>query len=178
MFAEIDATTAYYGKSLAIDEVSAQVPKGAVLADLKLGATVRSDKVGVSESLDYVHTLLPRLKERPKQDAGTLSGGEQQMLAITLGPMVAPKPLCLDEPSVELASIAVEQVGEGIREINKQDISMPLMGQNAHLAPRVASQGYALEVEEMAGWRRDYPEAFARDYDLATGVSLSGWLTT
>jgi len=210
MFAEIDNITVYYGKSLAISEVSVQVPEGAVvtmigangagkstvlkalaglvpiqegqirfqgepidhletyarvrkgivlvpegrqlfpylpvLTNLKLGATVRNDKAGISQSLEYVFGLFPRLKERAKQNAGTLSGGEQQMLAIARGLMANPKLLCLDEPSVGLAPIVVEQVGEVIREINKQGISVLLVEQNAHLALGVAGQGYVLEV--------------------------------
>lgn len=121
-------------------------PYLSVTSNLKLGATVRRDKQGIGSSLEYVYELFPRLKERAKQNAGTLSGGEQQMLAIARGLMASPKLLCLDEPSVGLAPIVVEQVGEVIKEINKQGISVLLVEQNAHLALGVASQGYVLEV--------------------------------
>jgi branched-chain amino acid transport system ATP-binding protein len=117
-----------------------------VLTNLKLGATLRKDKKAVSQSLDYVFELFPRLKERRKQDAGTLSGGEQQMLAIGRGLMADPRLLCLDEPSVGLAPIVVELVGEVIRKINKEGISVLLVEQNAHLALGVCQTGYVLEV--------------------------------
>jgi branched-chain amino acid transport system ATP-binding protein len=117
-----------------------------VMANLKLGATLRRDKKGVSDSFDYVFELFPRLKERRKQDAGTLSGGEQQMLAIGRGLMAGPRLLCLDEPSVGLAPIVVELVGEVIRKINKEGIGVLLVEQNAHLALGVCQTGYVLEV--------------------------------
>ena len=114
--------------------------------NLKLGATLRKDKTGIADSMDYVFELFPRLKERRKQNAGTLSGGEQQMLAIGRGLMAGPRLLCLDEPSVGLAPIVVEQVGEVIRTINKEGISVLLVEQNAHLALGVCQTGYVLEV--------------------------------
>lgn len=118
-----------------------------VITNLRLGASLRyKDKAGVAESLEYVFELFPRLKERLKQNAGTLSGGEQQMLAIGRGLMAGPQLLCLDEPSVGLAPIVVEQVGEVIREINKKGISVLLVEQNAHLALGVCRTGYVLEV--------------------------------
>jgi branched-chain amino acid transport system ATP-binding protein len=117
-----------------------------VLTNLKLGATLRKDKKAISQSLDYVFELFPRLKERRKQNAGTLSGGEQQMLAIGRGLMAGPRLLCLDEPSVGLAPIVVELVGDVIRKINKEGISVLLVEQNAHLALGVCQTGYVLEV--------------------------------
>jgi branched-chain amino acid transport system ATP-binding protein len=117
-----------------------------VLTNLKLGATLRRDKKAIVQSLDYVFELFPRLKERRKQDAGTLSGGEQQMLAIGRGLMADPRLLCLDEPSVGLAPIVVELVGDVIRKINKEGISVLLVEQNAHLALGVCRTGYVLEV--------------------------------
>jgi branched-chain amino acid transport system ATP-binding protein len=148
------------GKSLHGLETAARVKKGVVLVpegrqlfpylpvitNLKLGATLRRDKAGIAESLEYVFELFPRLKERLKQNAGTLSGGEQQMLAIGRGLMANPRLLCLDEPSVGLAPIVVEQVGEVIRDINKRGISVLLVEQNAHLALGVCQSGYVLEV--------------------------------
>jgi branched-chain amino acid transport system ATP-binding protein len=121
-------------------------PYLSVMTNLKLGATLRRDRAGIAESMDYVFELFPRLKERLKQDAGTLSGGEQQMLAIGRGLMADPRLLCLDEPSVGLAPIVVEQVGETIRDINRRGISVLLVEQNAHLALGVCQTGYVLEV--------------------------------
>ncbi len=121
-------------------------PYLSVITNLKLGATLRRDRAGIAESLEYVFELFPRLKERLKQNAGTLSGGEQQMLAIGRGLMANPRLLCLDEPSVGLAPIVVEQVGEAIKDINARGISVLLVEQNAHLALGVCQTGYVLEV--------------------------------
>jgi len=148
------------GRSLAGLETAARVKKGIVLVpegrqlfpyltvqkNLRLGATLRRDKAGIADSLAYVFELFPRLKERIGQNAGTLSGGEQQMLAIGRGLMAGPRLLCLDEPSVGLAPIVVELVGEVIRKINKEGISVLLVEQNAHLALGVCQTGYVLEV--------------------------------
>jgi branched-chain amino acid transport system ATP-binding protein len=156
-----EGNVVFKGESISGLETAARVKKGIVLVpegrqlfpylsvitNLKLGASLRSkDKAGVGESLEYVFELFPRLKERLKQNAGTLSGGEQQMLAIGRGLMADPQLLCLDEPSVGLAPIVVEQVGEVIREINKKGISVLLVEQNAHLALGVCQTGYVLEV--------------------------------
>jgi branched-chain amino acid transport system ATP-binding protein len=148
------------GESMSGLETAARVKKGMVLVpegrqlfpylpvvtNLKLGATLRKHRSGIAESLEYVFELFPRLKERLKQNAGTLSGGEQQMLAIGRGLMADPRLLCLDEPSIGLAPIVVESVGEVIREINKRGISVLLVEQNAHLALGVCQTGYVLEV--------------------------------
>jgi branched-chain amino acid transport system ATP-binding protein len=150
----------FEGESLAGLETADRVKKGivlvpegrqlfpylSVLTNLKLGATLRRDRAGIAESLEYVFQLFPRLKERLKQNAGTLSGGEQQMLAIGRGLMASPRLLCLDEPSVGLAPIVVEQVGEAIKDINARGISVLLVEQNAHLALGVCQTGYVLEV--------------------------------
>jgi len=210
MFAEIKDVTVYYHKSLAIKDVTVEVPEGGVVTivgangagkstilkalvglvpiksgrisydgedlagldtaarvkrgivlvpegrqlfpylpvrtNLKLGATLRKDRAGIADSMAYVFELFPRLKERLKQNAGTLSGGEQQMLAIGRGLMAGPRLLCLDEPSVGLAPIVVEQVGEVIKKINQEGISVLLVEQNAHLALGVCQTGYVLEV--------------------------------
>jgi branched-chain amino acid transport system ATP-binding protein len=141
-------------------ETAARVKKGIVLVpegrqlfpylpvqtNLRLGATVRKDRAGIADSMAYVFELFPRLKERMKQNAGTLSGGEQQMVAIGRGLMANPRLLCLDEPSVGLAPIVVEQVGDVIRKINSEGISVLLVEQNAHLALGVCQTGYVLEV--------------------------------
>lgn len=121
-------------------------PYLSVATNLKLGATLRRDRAGIAESFEYVFQLFPRLKERLRQNAGTLSGGEQQMLAIGRGLMAHPRLLCLDEPSVGLAPIVVEQVGEAIKDINARGISVLLVEQNAHLALGVCQTGYVLEV--------------------------------
>jgi branched-chain amino acid transport system ATP-binding protein len=121
-------------------------PYLSVATNLKLGATLRRDRGGIAESFEYVFRLFPRLKERLKQNAGTLSGGEQQMLAIGRGLMADPRLLCLDEPSVGLAPIVVELVGEAIKDINARGISVLLVEQNAHLALGVCQTGYVLEV--------------------------------
>jgi branched-chain amino acid transport system ATP-binding protein len=150
----------FEGESITGLETAARVEKGIVLVpegrqlfpylpvmtNLKLGATRRKDKKGIAESLDYVFELFPVLKERAKQNAGTLSGGEQQMLAIGRGLMASPRLLCLDEPSVGLAPIIVERVGQVIKEINSRGISVLLVEQNAHLALGVCQSGYVLEV--------------------------------
>ncbi len=121
-------------------------PYLSVLSNLKLGASLRRDKGEISDSLREVYKLFPRLEERRNQKAGTLSGGEQQMLAIGRGLMARPKLLCMDEPSLGLAPIVVEQLGEVIRDINKSGASVLLVEQNVHLALGVASRAYALQV--------------------------------
>jgi branched-chain amino acid transport system ATP-binding protein len=121
-------------------------PYLSVLSNLRLGASLRRDREEIEESLEEVYKLFPRLEERRSQKAGTLSGGEQQMLAIGRGLMAKPKLLCMDEPSLGLAPILVEQLGEVIRDINKRGASVLLVEQNVHLALGVASRAYALQV--------------------------------
>ena len=117
-----------------------------VLSNLRLGATLRKDKEGMERDLEAVYHLFPRLRERSAQKAGTLSGGEQQMLAIGRGLMANPTLLCMDEPSLGLAPIVIDQLGEVIKDINKRGVSVLLVEQNVHLALGVASSGYALQV--------------------------------
>jgi branched-chain amino acid transport system ATP-binding protein len=121
-------------------------PYLSVLSNLRLGASLRKDKDEINNSLEEVYKLFPRLEERRNQKAGTLSGGEQQMLAIGRGLMARPKLLLMDEPSLGLAPILVEQLGEVIRDINKSGASVLLVEQNVHLALGVASRAYALQV--------------------------------
>jgi branched-chain amino acid transport system ATP-binding protein len=121
-------------------------PYLSVLSNLKLGASLRKDKDGINNSLEEVYKLFPRLEERRNQKAGTLSGGEQQMLAIGRGLMARPKLLCMDEPSLGLAPIVIEQLAEVIKDINQRGMSVLLVEQNVQLALGVASRGYALQV--------------------------------
>ena len=117
-----------------------------VLSNLKLGASLRRDQSGIERDLEEVYKLFPRLRERGNQKAGTLSGGEQQMLAVGRGLMANPTLLCMDEPSLGLAPIVIEQLSEVIKNINKRGVSVLLVEQNVGLALGVASVGYALQV--------------------------------
>src|SRR5947199_292232 len=106
-------------------------------------------RYGAIEAVERVHTLFPILKERERQAAGTLSGGQQQMLAIARALMGRPRLLMLDEPSMGLAPIVVERIFEVIAEINRQGIAVLLVEQNAQMALAVASRGYVLESGEI-----------------------------
>jgi len=117
-----------------------------VLSNLKLGASLRKDREGIKKDLGAVFELFPRLKERLSQQAGTLSGGEQQMLAIGRGLMADPTLLCMDEPSLGLAPIVIEQLGDVIRDINRRGVTVLLVEQNVHLALGVAGTACALQV--------------------------------
>jgi branched-chain amino acid transport system ATP-binding protein len=121
-------------------------PRMSVLENLEMGAYQRKDKDGVQKDLTRVFELFPRLKERIKQAGGTLSGGEQQMLAMARAMMARPKVLMLDEPSMGLAPILVEQIFEIIKEINEQGSTILLVEQNAMMALSVANRGYVLET--------------------------------
>ncbi len=125
-------------------------PYLSVYKNLILGATQRKDKDGIMEDLEYVYKLFPILKDRAKQKAGTLSGGQQQMVAIARGMMANPKLLCLDEPSLGLAPAVIEDIGERIREINRtKGTSILLVEQNVHLAFGAAKYCYALQVGDI-----------------------------
>jgi branched-chain amino acid transport system ATP-binding protein len=121
-----------------------------VLENLEMGAYQREDRSAISEDLDRVYTLFPRLKERVSQKAGTMSGGEQQMLAMGRALMARPKLLLLDEPSMGLAPIFVEKIFEIIREINQQGTPILLVEQNALMALDTANRGYVLETGHVA----------------------------
>ena len=120
-----------------------------VLENLEMGAFTRSDKAAVSRIFDLVFDLFPRLAERRGQPGGTLSGGEQQMLAIGRAIMAAPRLLLLDEPSMGLAPILVQQIFRTIREINRDGASVLLVEQNAGAALSLANRGYVLRVGEI-----------------------------
>jgi len=131
----------------------AQAPEGrrifgtlTVRENLALGAFTRSDTAGVAESEERVHALFPVLRERSQQLAGTLSGGEQQMLAIGRALMARPRLLLLDEPSLGLAPLLVRTIFQTIREINASGVTVLLVEQNARAALKLAHRGYVMEV--------------------------------
>ena len=117
-----------------------------VLENLKIGAYLRKDKAETEKDLEWVYSLFPRLKERSWQSAGTLSGGEQQMLAVGRALMSKPKLLMLDEPSLGLAPIVVREIFDIIHTVNQQGITVLLNEQNANMALKVADYAYVLET--------------------------------
>ena len=125
-------------------------PDMTVAENLKIGAFLRTDKSGIADDMDYVHSLFPRLKERSWQLAGTLSGGEQQMLAVGRALMSRPKVLMMDEPSLGLAPLIVKDIFSIIRRVNADGITVLLIEQNANAALRIADYGYVLETGTIA----------------------------
>ena len=150
-----------------------QAPEGrrvfsrmSVHENLEMGAFSRSDKPAILVDFERVYGLFPRLKERQQQNAGTLSGGEQQMLAIGRALMAAPKVLLLDEPSMGLAPILVEQIFEIIKTINQQGTTVLLVEQNALMALAIANRGYILQTGEIV--LADEAQALARNPAVRT----------
>ncbi|HWQ09688.1 MAG TPA: ABC transporter ATP-binding protein [Holophaga sp.] len=133
-----------------------QIPEGrqvfanlTVKGNLKVGAFLRKDTAGIKQDMDYVFSTFPRLKERENQMAGSLSGGEQQMLAMGRALMSKPKALLMDEPSLGLAPIMVQEIFKVIHKINQEGTPILLVEQNAHRALQIAHRAYVLEVGEI-----------------------------
>ncbi len=131
----------------------AMVPEGrrvfplmSIYENLEMGAYIHDDRKQIQEDMERVFVLFPRLKERLKQAAGTLSGGEQQMLAMGRALMARPRLLCMDEPSMGLSPILVERVFDIIQEIRRQGVTVFLVEQNANMALNVADRGYVLQT--------------------------------
>jgi branched-chain amino acid transport system ATP-binding protein len=125
-------------------------PRMTVRENLDLGAYLRKDRDGIEKDRERVYALFPRLKERERQKGGTMSGGEQQMLAIGRALMANPRLLLLDEPSMGIAPILVERIYETIAEINRQGTTILLVEQNANYALEVSKRGYVLETGKVA----------------------------
>lgn len=139
-----------------VAEGVAQSPEGRMVfpdltisENLDMGAFLRKDKAGIQKDRDYMCSLFPKLKERAKQLAGTLSGGEQQMLAIARAYMANPKLLLLDEPSLGIAPILVQAIFDAIVEINKKGTTILLVEQNAYAALKIADRAYVLTTGEI-----------------------------
>ena len=117
-----------------------------VVENLKIGAYLRRDKAEMEQDLEWVYSLFPRLKERSWQSAGTLSGGEQQMLAVGRALMAKPKMILMDEPSMGLSPLLVKEIFAIIQEVNKQGITILLVEQNAKMALAISDRAYVLET--------------------------------
>ena len=124
-------------------------PDQTVLENLKLGAYLRKDKAEIAKDIEWVYSLFPRLEERSWQAAGTLSGGEQQMLAVGRALMSRPKLMMLDEPSLGLAPLVVRDIFNIIQEINRQGVTVLLIEQNANMALKIADYAYVMKTGEI-----------------------------
>lgn len=124
-------------------------PKMTVRENLEMGAYLRNDRAGIAKDLDYVFDLFPRLAERIGQLGGTMSGGEQQMLAMGRALMSRPKLILMDEPSMGLAPLFVERIFEIIKQVNERGISVFVVEQNANVALSIADRGYVLQTGEV-----------------------------
>ena len=120
-----------------------------ITENLHMGAYVRTDKAGIADDIEKMFTIFPRLRERKDQLAGTMSGGEQQMLAMGRGLMSRPKVLLLDEPSMGLSPIMVDKIFEVIRDVYAQGVTVLLVEQNASRALAIANRGYVMESGEI-----------------------------
>ena len=145
----IPAHNLVYQKMSMVPEGRGVFAKLSVMENLEMGAYSRNDKDGIASDLERVFALFPRLKERRKQVAGTLSGGEQQMLATGRAMMTKPRLLMLDEPSMGLAPVLVDAVFDAIVEINKEGTTILLVEQNALMALSIANRGYVLQTGQI-----------------------------
>ncbi len=134
----------------------AQAPEGrrvfdrmSVKENLEMGAFVRSDKDGIAQDMEWIYEIFPRLKERERQKGGTLSGGEQQMLAIGRALMARPRILLMDEPSMGLAPLLVEAIFDTIRKLHDRGVTILLVEQNALIALSIANRGYVMQTGEI-----------------------------
>ncbi|MDB5790326.1 MAG: transporter ATP-binding protein, partial [Massilia sp.] len=156
---KVEGTISYMGRSLKgvhsfqiVEQRLAMVPEGrgvftrmTIQENLQMGAYTRKDQAGIADDIEKWYGVFPRLKERSAQLAGTLSGGEQQMLAMARALMSHPNLLLLDEPSMGLSPIMVEKIFEVIRDVSKQGITILLVEQNAKLALQAAHRGYVMD---------------------------------
>jgi branched-chain amino acid transport system ATP-binding protein len=166
-----DGNIEYMGRSIRgrgawdlVKDGLAMVPEGrgvftrmTITENLQMGAHIRTDKAGIAQDMERVFTTFPRLKERKDQLAGTMSGGEQQMLAIGRALMSRPKLLLLDEPSMGLSPIMVDKIFEVVQEVHRQGVTILLVEQNASRALEIADRGYVMEsgVISMSGVARE-----------------------
>ncbi len=136
-------------------------PRMSVRENLEMGAFARNDKEGIARDLEWVLELFPRLSDRRRQQGGTLSGGEQQMLAIARALMARPRILLMDEPSMGLAPLLVETIFETVRQLHQDGVTILLVEQNALIALSVASRGYVMQTGEII--LANTAEALSRD---------------
>ncbi|MGH2510399.1 MAG: ABC transporter ATP-binding protein [Ktedonobacteraceae bacterium] len=144
---ERDVPSSIVGMGLAlVPEARRIFPRMSVLENLEMGAFTRNNRAEIKQDLEHVCTIFPRLKERLKQFAGTMSGGEQQMLAMGRALMSRPRMICMDEPSMGLSPILVETVFETIERVRNEGVTVFLVEQNASMALSLADRGYVLQT--------------------------------